>query len=635
MLSYKVKNLFTPPTLGELRFEGSISEQYEKFFDERVRSDFARTDILAEAEEQFSKRNDDETVVGYWRGEFWGKWIISACRVARYEKDERLVETIRESALRVIATADEDGYIGTYRDKTNVLAPSPELTRPVVGWSCNWNWNLWCRKYTLWALLESFELTGDERIFEAAKKFADQYLEMLERLGIRPGEAGTFNGLPACSIMKPMLILYRLSGDEKYLRFSLDIADSWERPDGHIPNLISNALAMKPIHTWYPESQSWAKAYEMMSCLDGLLELYRITGVEKYLTAVKNMYLLLKEHEENQVFSVGFNDIFANAAKYPNSISEPCDVIHWMRLCYELFCLTGDARYADSFEAAFYNPLLAGANSDGKWGARGVRTSGEHMFAHGQVEMKHHHCCVDNLPRGFLNAVDFAAMLKGDSIVINLYHEFSGKLGDNTIRVSGDYFGSGRVKVEIDAVSARRVQLRYPHWSMKLRLNGMASEARCLIDGKRVDGIGIYSEHHLESGKNTFELEFDMTSRLISFDGELEHFPKADFRIARYLGAELDESEMFFDNRVKLLRGPLLLCRSKRVGCSEEEMFEQKSIYGKRVACEVEPIASDKVRAAFKVKLSDSSGVLLETKMCDYASGTNCEGDPKLFSIWL
>ena len=122
MISYKVKNKFEPSELGKVRISGSISDQMETFFSERVTSDYARDVILAECEEQFSLRNDDETLVGWWRGEFWGKFVISACRVARYEHNEKLRKTLLDSALKLISTADEDGYIGTYRDKTNFFA---------------------------------------------------------------------------------------------------------------------------------------------------------------------------------------------------------------------------------------------------------------------------------------------------------------------------------------------------------------------------------------------------------------------------------------------------------------------------------------------------------------------------------
>ena len=109
MISNKINNRFTPPTPGKLRLSGKIADQMETFFRERVTSDYARDVILAECEEQFRLRNDDETIVGYWRGEFWGKWVISGCRVARYERDEKLKETLRKTALNMIGTADPDG----------------------------------------------------------------------------------------------------------------------------------------------------------------------------------------------------------------------------------------------------------------------------------------------------------------------------------------------------------------------------------------------------------------------------------------------------------------------------------------------------------------------------------------------
>ena len=38
---------------------------------------------------------------------------------------------------------------------------------------------------------------------------------------------------------------------------------------------------------------SWSKTYESLSCFDGLLELYRITGDKKYLEATEKFYDIL------------------------------------------------------------------------------------------------------------------------------------------------------------------------------------------------------------------------------------------------------------------------------------------------------------------------------------------------------
>ncbi len=74
-----------------------------------------------------------------WRGEFWGKWIISACRVAKYEANAELTEFIHKAVLDTIATADDDGYIGSYKNPENVLPCAPEEGRKIFG--SPWNFN--------------------------------------------------------------------------------------------------------------------------------------------------------------------------------------------------------------------------------------------------------------------------------------------------------------------------------------------------------------------------------------------------------------------------------------------------------------------------------------------------------------
>ena len=128
--------------------------------------------------------------------------------------------------------------------------------------------------------------------------------------------------------------------------FCVKIAEDRDRDDGHMPTIIRNALVGIPIHEQYPHSEEWAKAYETMSCLDGLAELYRVTGMKKYAEAVRCAAELFARYESYIMGSVGFHDIFAHASAVQNAISEPCDVIHWIRVCTELFALTKDPRYA-------------------------------------------------------------------------------------------------------------------------------------------------------------------------------------------------------------------------------------------------------------------------------------------------
>lgn len=626
MVAYKICNKMNPLPLETIHFQGHIEKQLSAFYQARIQSDYAHDVIYRETEEQFRLRNDDQKPVGMWRGEFWGKWIISACRMARYEADKELTEFIHNAALNLMETADEDGYIGSYANKENVLPCDPQVGLAVLGTPCNFNWNVWCRKYTLWGLLEAYELTEDPVILKAAAKFTDQLMDMLERLKLKIADCGTFNGLPAGSIMKPVLILYRITEDERYLKFALSIADDWEREDGKVPNLITNALSMKPVHEWYENPEKWAKAYEMMSCLDGLLELYRITGTEKYFAAVRNMYELLWKYEQNLLFSVGFNDQFAHGAAWANSISEPCDVIHWMRICYELYCLTAEVKYMDTFEKSFYNAFLASSFKDGTWGARGVRSVGRHMVAKGQAAMRYSHCCVNNIPRGFINAAQSCVCVGNDSLIINLYTDFKANSEFADVSIGGTYLRDGKVQICIDAKKDFILKLRIPEWSGHTLLNG--SEIR------KTEG---YYSMSVCKGMHELFLEFEMKPVLRELAEAPEHFDSQDFRIRRFCYNNIvTEDMMTWDKRATLVYGPLLLTRSKLVGNTEDEMFASETVAHRGFSCEVTPIEAEGASFVFRVKFCKDSKIM-ETVMCDYASGTNIPSyeDMKLFNIFI
>lgn len=197
------------------------------------------------------------------------------------------------------------------------------------------------------------------------------------------------------------------------------------------------------------------------------------------------MYALLEKYELNVLFSVGYNDQFINAAGHMNAITEPCDVVHWMRLCYELFTLTGESRYMDSFELAYLNPFLASVFDDGKWGARGVRSHGRHLIAH-QCGFEHNHCCVNNLPRGFMNAAQAAVMRGEAGLYINLFSDFDAKLryedGQDAVSIRGSYARDCRATVRIDhqCRRAEKAHIRVPAWSHKseVRVNGTGHTRR-------------------------------------------------------------------------------------------------------------------------------------------------------------
>ncbi len=633
-VKYAVENSYHAPELGKVSLDGLIGEKFDKLIHERVTSDFAIDFILREAENCFRDRFDDEYKFGLWRSEFWGKLIISACRVCRYLESDKLRSAIKTSAYRLLSFRDDDGFLSTYRNRKAVIMPTQEKAAFDHGWRSNWN--VWGRKYTLWGMLECAMLLDDKALLDASAQIADILLEDLSELGIHISETGCKYGMPSGSIMKPMLVLYRLTGDKRYLDLCLSIADNWDRDDDVWPNLIRNALGEVGPADWYESGDEvWeAKAYEMMSCFDGIIELYRVTGNKRYFDACKGLYDQLVKYELNIAGNVGYCELFHNAKKHPDMATEACDAIHWMRLCYELFGLTGDMCYAESFEKAYVNAFMASVNEDGKGSAFFLRSSGRHWNGDAQCHTKYQHCCLNNLPRGFANAAEMSMAESDEGYFINLYTMSTVRFGDTLIRVGDHYFNSGRVTVSIrNPKPGKKLYFRVPDWSENMTIR----VGEITYNQSELNHKNGYAEVEL-CGDITIWLQFDMTPRVIDFEGEWQELPADDYHIRRWCDDDdgvCNRAQMVKHPMAHVYRGPVLLSRSKRIGSTAEDMFSGETVYGKERTCEALNLQGDRKLAYCRLTLN-YDGKSREIEMCDFASAANLAlEDPWYFNVFI
>ncbi len=667
-IEYKIKNLVSPSELYKSKLLGGIGEKFDRVIFERLSGEYARTEVFGEAESAFENMVDDEKApVGVWQGEFWGKQMISACRAYRYNGDENLRKFIIESCYRVISHQREDGYLGTYKNEKQIFHTSKYIGHKIMGWNCEWTWNIWCRKYTLWGLLEAYEVTGDEKILDSAVRSTNQLIDMLHDMGARICETGMFYGQPSGSILKPILLLYRITGNKKYLDFALEIAGQWEDEDTCCTKLITMALSMQPIHEWgfpvvgmSPKSrynplvgegkpvfdittttpETSGKVYEMQSCFDGILELYRITGEEKYLTATRNFFELMLRDEYNALCSVGFNDLFIRGGRFQNSISELCDVIHFIRLATELHRLTGEVSYIDLAELAFVNCFLAGVTRDGKWGARGVRGAEKHLFVHLQAGFTKNHCCVNNMPRGFANIAETAVMTSDGDVYLNLFTEAKVSVSpldgeEVTLEIGSGYLATQEVAVKVSARLSRNngrlLRIRIPSWSKYTTL-------RAYGETYVINKTGYYGLP-LKNGENTLVLHFDSTPRLIEGDYNFAFYPTTPYMLQRYKsGEDISLDTLITENHATLFVGPVLLAMSKELGSTKEEIFGRPTVAGGEYKVKAVPKTVDGFACAYEVSFAtDKEGFADFTiPMCDFASASDSEDKEKYsYGIFL
>ena len=288
-----------------------------------------------------------------WRSEYWGKMMRGAAMVVKYTRDEGMYKILETAVRDLLTTADEDGRISGY-------SKEQEFTR----------WDLWGRKYVMLGMMYFMEICDDEKLnaemVAAMVRHADYIVARVGegegKLDIRTCSAH-WEGLNSCSILEPMVRLYRLTGDKKYLDFAEYIIST-----GFIQsaNLVELAYADEVAPHDYPV----VKAYEMMSCFEGLLQYYYVTGNEKYKTALLNFGHRIMDGEISIIGCSGCtHELFDHTAvrqtqtDYKGIVQETCVTVTWMKFAMAMLELSGDVAYADHIEQSYYNAYVGSFNT--------------------------------------------------------------------------------------------------------------------------------------------------------------------------------------------------------------------------------------------------------------------------------
>lgn len=606
--------------LKDVRLEGVLGAKMSRFFQHRILSDFARTEIIGEARCPIENRDDDLGMKagGRWRGEFWGKQMLSAVRVADYTRDPGLLDFIVKECRRVISFQDEDGYLGSYTDKERV-AFTPETLKiimedPAFGWTCLWN--LWNRKYLIWAMLMAYKVTGEKDILDSVRRQMDQWIDMMHRLGVSLCDTGSteFLGVASMSVLKPLVMLYEETQDRKYLDYAAEMLPDWDREDGTGVNFFRNAFLDKPLFQWIPKPAIWAKSYELMSCLDGLLEYYRATGEKRCLDTVAAIHDNLAKSEANPIGDVGYVDKFIGAAEYPNAATELCDTIHWIRLSCDLFLITGKDKYLDDMEVAYLNAFLGGVYRDGTWTAFSVRGAVRHE-PNWQCNCAYNHCCVNNAPRTFMDMAAATVSRDAEGVFqVNFYQDATATLDDVTFQIRGNYPVGHHVTVTVSDPAAK-VRFRKPGWCPNM-------------DVKRAG--------------DTYVLTFDMAPRIVERPQKCRKDDEA-WAHNRYLLQPLYPSDHVVKEyrttmAATMMYGPLVLARALRAGTPLEKLHAADTVNGQGCALKVTPRESEFCWGAWDAEILKDGRVLDSFPVCDFQSAADSPfAGPtgNVFSIWV
>jgi DUF1680 family protein len=279
-------------------------------------------------------------------------------------------------------------------------------------------------------------------------------------------ERSTHVGMASGSILQPMVWLYRATGERRYLDFCRYIVWAWEHsPKG--PKLLNSLLTHGDVH-----QTANAKAYEMMSCLVGALELYRLLRDEGREDDGKTLLLAAQRAWDdittNHLYLTGgtsFRERFLPDHELPNTgeIAETCTTVTLLQLTLELFRLSGDAKYMDIAERIVFNHLLAAQHPDGSRWCYFTPLEGTKNYRHDI------NCCASSGPRGIALLPTFIYTLDADGgIRVNLYTASELRLPERGVQLAQEtaypYDGSVRLRMHLTTPTEFALRLRIPNW---------------------------------------------------------------------------------------------------------------------------------------------------------------------------
>lgn len=562
---------------GSVSLQGSLGNAIQR----SIRNRLMKVDYRHLAE-PFRERNERD---GRWRCEFWGKIVRSAIRSWQACPDADLLALIRQAVEDIIKTQTDDGCISSY--------PAELQTK---------DWDIWGRKYVLLGLARYY------RVIEPSEEVRKVMVACLDHLMQQVGPnarnivyCGHHDGMAATSILGAVVKVYHITGEKRFLDYANWIA---EQGGSRKENIYAKALFGYP-----PAGIGNGKAYEMMSCFEGLLELYRKTGNQEDLETVKRFYQNVREQE---IFVTGVGGLKDNCGELwdvgrlkqtrsdAGILGETCVTVTFIRLSMQMLRMTADLHAAEQIERSLYNGILGAMLPDASWwmhcnptplsGFASKVRAGDQLPGFGED------CCLAQGPEGLATAALFAVMSDDFGPVINLYEDCQAQvslLNQNQVRIeiSGGYPDSSKVKLQIfpPAEAKFRITLRIPFWSRQTRVR-VAGEEYAPQPGSWLKLERVWTPN------SEIDMEFDLSL-------QVHHAP--------------DGSDL-----VALQRGPIVLAQDSRLGT-----------VGRALPPDLNKLAvqpkNPPPEFARTYRLPD------DTLLCDYASAGNRFSPENTLRVWM
>ncbi len=434
-----------------------------------------------------------------WAGEFVGKYLISAIQALRMTDDERLKSTVQTVIDELLRCQADDGYLGPFPEDERLLA----------------HWDLWGHYHIMLALMMWHDATGDVESLDACRRMADLMATTYLDTDRRMLDAGSDE--MNLAVIHGLGRLYRKTGESRYRQMMDEILVDWEKAGDYF------RTGMDGVEYFRTPRPRW----ESLHNLQGLVELYQITGDDRYRIAFLNHWHSIRRFDRRNTggFSSGEK---ATGTPYEPTPIETCCTIAWMALTVDALRLAGDPLMADELELSTFNGMLGAQHPSGNWWTydtpmNGVReASDDTIVFQARAGTPELNCCSVNAPRGLGMLSEWAVMQTEEGLAVNYYGPMSATVplsnGHSvTIRQETQYPLDGQIRLSVTPEQPEpfKLKLRIPAWTRRASVH--LPDVEPLVARP---GTYTYIDRQWKPG-DVVNIKFDMPLRYSAGDGPM------------------------------------------------------------------------------------------------------------------
>ncbi len=385
--------------------------------------------------------------------------------------DPELEEFLDDLIANIEAAQEDDGYLYTCRTiDPDSLPSNTGKTR----------WSMLKQSHELYnighmyeAAVAHYQATGKKSLLNVALKSADLINKVF---GPKKDQ---LHGVPGHQEIEIGLVkLYRVTGEEKYLKLAKYFLDQRGNAEGH-ELYTYGADGQNKVYTQdhkpvVQQSEAIGHAVRAAYMYSGMADIAALTGDKNYKNAVEKIWqnvVSKKIYITGGIGSKHAGEAFGENYSLPNltAYNETCAAIANILWNQRLFLLNGDAKYIDVLERTLYNGFLSG-----------VSIHGDEFFYPNPLESDGSHkrspwfscsCCPTNIVRFLPSLPGYIYAHKKNELFVNLFigneAEIEMNFGKLKVTQTTKYPWEGKVKIKIEPEFHGQftVAVRIPGWT--------------------------------------------------------------------------------------------------------------------------------------------------------------------------